>query len=87
MARSRTSVKPEKERRRAIRRGDQGKRPHSDTEADAKLLAESERLGTTLLNSVSHELRTPLAAIGSAASNLRSAGPLNPPSESRRRIG
>ncbi|MGA2748755.1 MAG: sensor histidine kinase KdpD [Verrucomicrobiota bacterium] len=49
-----------------------------DTEAEAKLLAESERLGTTLLNSVSHELRTPLAAIGSVASSFRSAGPLNP---------
>ncbi len=48
-----------------------------DTEAQAKLLAESERLGTTLLNSVSHELRTPLAAIGSAAGGLRAAGTLN----------
>jgi two-component system sensor histidine kinase KdpD len=49
----------------------------SDAEVEAKLLTESERLGTTLLNSVSHELRTPLAAISSAASNLRSGGPLN----------
>lgn len=49
-----------------------------DTETQAKLLAESERLGTTLLNSVSHELRTPLAAISSVASGLRSAGALNP---------
>ncbi len=54
----------------------------SDAETEAKLLAESERLGTTLLNSVSHELRTPLAAISSAASNLRSAGPLNPVQQS-----
>jgi two-component system sensor histidine kinase KdpD len=48
-----------------------------DAEASAALLAESERLGRTLLNSVSHELRTPLAAITSAASGLRDAGPLN----------
>jgi two-component system sensor histidine kinase KdpD len=47
-----------------------------ETETEAKLLAESERLGKTLLNSVSHELRTPLAAITSAASSLRDAGPL-----------
>jgi two-component system sensor histidine kinase KdpD len=47
-----------------------------ETETEAKLLAESERLGKTLLNSVSHELRTPLAAITSAASGLRDAGPL-----------
>lgn len=49
-----------------------------ETEAQAGLVAESERLGKTLLNSVSHELRTPLAAITSAASGLRDAGPLNP---------
>jgi len=48
-----------------------------ETETEAKLVAESERLGKTLLNSVSHELRTPLAAITSAASGLRSAGTLN----------
>jgi two-component system sensor histidine kinase KdpD len=48
-----------------------------DAETQAKLLAESERLGTTLLNSVSHELRTPLAAISSVASGLRAAGSLN----------
>jgi len=53
----------------------------SDAEAQAKLLAESERLGTTLLNSVSHELRTPLAAISSAASGLRAAGALNEPQQ------
>jgi two-component system sensor histidine kinase KdpD len=41
-----------------------------DAETQAKLLAESERLGKTLLNSVSHELRTPLAAITSATSGL-----------------
>jgi two-component system sensor histidine kinase KdpD len=36
----------------------------------SKLVAESERLSNTLLNSISHELRTPLAAITSAASAL-----------------
>lgn len=49
-----------------------------ETETEAKLVAESERLGKTLLNSVSHELRTPLAAITSAASGLRDSGALNP---------
>ena len=41
-----------------------------DAEQQAKLLAESERLSKTLLNSISHEIRTPLAAITSAASSL-----------------
>ncbi len=36
----------------------------------AKLLAESERLGQTLLNSVSHEMRTPIAILKTAANNL-----------------
>jgi two-component system sensor histidine kinase KdpD len=49
-----------------------------DEERQAELLAESERLGKTLLNSVSHELRTPLAAMASAATALRDAGPLTP---------
>ncbi|MCP5524085.1 MAG: sensor histidine kinase KdpD [Verrucomicrobiales bacterium] len=49
-----------------------------DAETRASLLAESERLGKTLLSSVSHELRTPLAAITSAVNGLRDAGPLNP---------
>jgi two-component system sensor histidine kinase KdpD len=48
-----------------------------DAETQARLLAESERMGAMLLNSVSHELRTPLAAITSVGSGLRSAGPLN----------
>ena len=48
-----------------------------DAEIQAKFLAESERMGTMLLNSVSHELRTPLAAISSVASGLRAAGELN----------
>jgi two-component system sensor histidine kinase KdpD len=47
-----------------------------DAEVNTRLLAESERLGRTLLNSVSHELRTPLAAITSAANSLRASGPL-----------
>lgn len=46
----------------------------------ARLVAESERLGRALLNSISHELRTPLAASTSAAAALAedpslSAGP------------
>ncbi len=49
-----------------------------DAETTAKLLAQSEQLGRTLLNSVSHELRTPIAAIASAASGLRESGTLNP---------
>lgn len=36
----------------------------------AKLLAESERLSKTLLDSMSHEIRTPIAVIESATSNL-----------------
>jgi two-component system, OmpR family, sensor histidine kinase KdpD len=52
-------------------------RVHRDAELQAKLLAESEKLGRTLLNSVSHELRTPIAAIKSAAHTLPSIGPLN----------
>ncbi|HXP58840.1 MAG TPA: ATP-binding protein [Dongiaceae bacterium] len=41
-----------------------------EAEQRAKLVAESERLSKTLLNSISHEMRTPLAAITSAASTL-----------------
>jgi two-component system sensor histidine kinase KdpD len=41
-----------------------------DAEQQAKLVAESERLSKTLLNSISHEIRTPIAAITSAASTL-----------------
>ena len=44
-----------------------------DAEQQAKLVAESERLSKTLLNSVSHEIRTPIAAITSAASSLSEA--------------
>ena len=41
-----------------------------DAEQQAKLVAESERLSKTLLNSISHEIRTPIAAITSAAGSL-----------------
>ena len=53
-----------------------------EAETQAQLLAESERMGTLLLNSVSHELRTPLAAIRSVAGGLRAAGELNPAQQS-----
>lgn len=46
-------------------------------EFGAQLIAKSEQLSRTLLNSVSHELRTPISAIVSAASALAGAGPLN----------
>jgi two-component system sensor histidine kinase KdpD len=51
-------------------------RAHREAEMKTKLLAESERLGRTLLNSVSHELRTPIAAITGAAGGLRTSGTL-----------
>ena len=38
----------------------------------AKVLAESDRIKTSLLNSVSHELRSPLAVIKASVSSLRS---------------
>jgi two-component system sensor histidine kinase KdpD len=41
-----------------------------EAEQQSKLLAESEHLSKTLLNSISHEMRTPIAAITSAASSL-----------------
>ena len=44
----------------------------------SRLLAESERLGRTLLNSISHELRTPIAASASAASALAEAEAASP---------
>jgi two-component system sensor histidine kinase KdpD len=49
-----------------------------DAELTARMLAESERLGRTLLNSVSHELRTPIAAIRSAASTIQTSGAVTP---------
>jgi two-component system, OmpR family, sensor histidine kinase KdpD len=45
-----------------------------DAEQQAKLVAESERLSKTLLNSISHEMRTPITAIASAASSLTEGG-------------
>jgi two-component system sensor histidine kinase KdpD len=53
-------------------------RAHREEDIKTKLLAESERLSRTLLNSVSHELRTPLATITSAATELRASGTLTP---------
>jgi two-component system sensor histidine kinase KdpD len=53
-------------------------RAHREAVAKARLIAESERLGRTLLNSVSHELRTPIAAINSAAGELRASNSLTP---------
>jgi len=49
-----------------------------EAEAQARIVAESERLGRALLNSISHELRTPIAAIQSAAGVLAAAGPAPP---------
>ena len=45
---------------------------------NARLVAESERLGKTLLDSISHEMRTPLAAILSASGQLRQSEKLPP---------
>jgi two-component system sensor histidine kinase KdpD len=42
----------------------------SELSEQTKLLAESERLGKTLLNSMSHEIRTPVAIIKAAATDL-----------------
>jgi two-component system sensor histidine kinase KdpD len=41
-----------------------------EMEEKSRILAESERLSKTLLNSISHEIRTPLAVIQSATSNI-----------------
>lgn len=41
-----------------------------DDEQQAQLIAQSERLSKTLLNSVSHELKTPLAALQAVADSL-----------------
>lgn len=41
-----------------------------EAEQRSRLLAESERLSRTLLNSISHEIRTPIAAIATAAGAL-----------------
>ena len=53
-------------------------RAHREAVNRTRLVAESERLGRTLLNSVSHELRTPIAAINSAAGELRASNALTP---------
>jgi two-component system sensor histidine kinase KdpD len=45
----------------------------------ARVVAESERLSKSLLNSVSHELRTPIAAITTAVSALDGIAPGDPP--------
>jgi two-component system sensor histidine kinase KdpD len=45
-------------------------RAQQEAEREAKLIAESERLGKSLLDSMSHEIRTPIAAIKSATENL-----------------
>lgn len=45
-------------------------RAQQEAEREAKLIAESERLGKSLLDSMAHEIRTPIAAIKSAAGNL-----------------
>ncbi len=52
-------------------------RAHREAEMKAKVLAESERLGRTMLSSVSHELRTPISAISSAAHSLHSSKALS----------
>ncbi len=49
-----------------------------EAEQQSKLVAESERLSKTLLNSISHEMRTPIAAITSAASSLGDRGSAAP---------
>jgi two-component system sensor histidine kinase KdpD len=48
----------------------------------AGLLAESERLSKTLLDSMSHEMRTPLAVIKSATGNLVEFGETDPTTQS-----
>lgn len=53
-------------------------RAHREAVAKTSLLAESERLGRTLLNSVSHEFRTPISTITAATSELRASGSLTP---------
>lgn len=44
----------------------------AQSESKARILEESDRLKSSLLNSVSHELRSPLAAIKASVSSLRS---------------
>jgi two-component system sensor histidine kinase KdpD len=49
-------------------------RRHAQDMAQARVLAETERLRTALLSSVSHDLRTPLASIIGSATSLLSYG-------------
>jgi two-component system, OmpR family, sensor histidine kinase KdpD len=49
-------------------------RKQADEMAQVRVLAESERLRSTLLSSVSHDLRTPLASIIGSATSLLSYG-------------
>ena len=58
-----------------------------DAEQQAKLVAESERLSKTLLNSISHEIRTPIAAITSAASSLEESGAVRAGEFERNMVG
>lgn len=58
-----------------------------DAEQQAKLVAESERLGKSLLNSISHEMRTPIAAIASAAANLGDLSGAGPPGLRQAMVG
>ena len=53
----------------------------------AKVLAESEKLSKTLLDSMSHEIRTPIAAIQSATGNLLEGAGENLPGFQREMIG
>ena len=58
------------------------------TEAEqARVVAESERLSKSLLNSVSHELRTPIAAITTAVSALDGIAPGDQPELTRALTG
>jgi len=53
----------------------------------ARVVAESERLSKSLLNSVSHELRTPIAAITTAVTALDGIKPGDPPELARALTG
>lgn len=53
----------------------------------ARVVAESERLGKSLLNSVSHELRTPIAAITTAVTALDGTAPGEQPEMVKSLIG
>ncbi len=61
-------------------------RLHVEAE-EARVVAESERLSKSLLNSVSHELRTPIAAITTAATALDSLPAEGSPGMARTLVG